>query len=144
MGGDKHYRDKVLSLFEPHTEATRKGKTSKPTELGKLVKIQEAENQFVVDYQIYERRPDDRGLTIPSLATHQQLFGRAPYLFAADRGFWSNANKHAAKTAGVKRVCIPAVGNPPPSNARSNINAGFAAASACEPDARVAQRHEAA
>jgi IS5 family transposase len=112
MGGDKHYRDKVLSLFEPHTEAIRKGKTSKPTEFGKLVKIQEAENQFVVDYQLYEHRPDDRTLLIPSLTAHQQIFGRAPHLLAADRGFWSHANKQAAKGAGVKRVCIPAVGKP--------------------------------
>ncbi len=112
LGGDKHYRDKVFSLFEPHTEAIRKGKASKPTEFGKLIKIQEAENQFVVDYQVYERRPDDQSLAIPSLAAHQQIFGRAPHLFAADRGFWSNANKQAAKTAGVKRVCIPAVGKP--------------------------------
>jgi transposase, IS5 family len=110
LGGDKHYRDKVFSLFEPHTEAIRKGKASKPTEFGKLVKIQEAENQFVVDYQVYQQRPDDRTLAIPSLAAHQQIFGRAPHLLAADRGFWSHANKQAAKTAGVKRVCIPAVG----------------------------------
>ena len=112
LGGDKHYRDKVFSLFEPHTEAIRKGKASKPTEFGKLVKLQEAENQFVVDYRVYERRPDDRTLAIPSLVAHQQIFGRAPHLFAADRGFWSHANKTAAKTAGVKRVCIPAVGKP--------------------------------
>jgi transposase, IS5 family len=46
--GDIHYR---VSLFEPHTEAIRKGKTSKPTEFG-MVKIQEAENQVVVDYQV--------------------------------------------------------------------------------------------
>ena len=76
------------------------------------MKIQEAENQFVVDYQVHERRPDDRSLAIPSLAAHQQIFGRAPHLFAADRGFWSHANKQAAKTAGVKRVCILAVGKP--------------------------------
>ncbi len=56
LGGDKHYRDKVFSLFEPQTEAIRKGKASKPTGFGKLVKIQEAENQFVVDYQVYQRR----------------------------------------------------------------------------------------
>ncbi len=112
LGGDKHYRDKVLSLFEPHTEAIRKGKASKPTEFGKLVKIQEAENQFVVDYQVYERRPDDRTLAIPSLEAHQRIFGRPPYLLAADRGFWSHANKSAANNAGVKRVCIPAVGKP--------------------------------
>ena len=58
--GNTHYRDKVLSLFEPHTEAIRKGKAAKPTEFGKLVKIQEAENQFVVDYQVCERRPEDQ------------------------------------------------------------------------------------
>jgi len=110
IGGDTHYHDKVFSLFESHTEAIRKGKASKPTEFGKLVKIQEAENQFVVDYQVYERRPDDRTLAIPSLETHQQIFGRPPYRLAADRGFWSHRNKQAAKTAGVKKVCIPAVG----------------------------------
>ena len=41
-----------------------------------------------------------------------RVFGRAPHLFATDRGFWSHANKQAAKDAGVKRVCIPAVGKP--------------------------------
>jgi transposase, IS5 family len=35
---------KVVSLFEPHTEIIRKGKASKPTEFGKLVQLQEAEN----------------------------------------------------------------------------------------------------
>jgi transposase, IS5 family len=112
LGGDQHYHDKVFSLFESHTEAIRKGKASKPTEFGKLVKIQEAENQFVVDYQVYQRRPDDRSLAIPSLEAHQRIFGRPPYLLAADRGFWSYANKRAASSVGVKRVCIPAVGKP--------------------------------
>ena len=42
LGGDTHYHDKLFSLFEPHTEAIRKGKASKPTEFGKLVKLQEA------------------------------------------------------------------------------------------------------
>jgi IS5 family transposase len=44
--GDTHHPDKVLSLFEPHTEVIRKGKAARPTEFGKLVKIQEAEAQF--------------------------------------------------------------------------------------------------
>jgi IS5 family transposase len=110
VGGDKHYHDKVFSLFEPHTEAIRKGKASKPTEFGQLVKLQEAEPQFVVDYQVYQRRPDDRSLAIPSVETHQRIFGRPPYLLAADRGFWSPRNKQAAHRAGVISMCIPAVG----------------------------------
>lgn len=108
--GDIHYRDKVFSLFEPHTEAIRKGKTSKPTEFGKLLKIQEAENQVVVDYQVYERRPEDRTLVTATVEAHKRLFARPPRLLAADRGFWSKANKQAAEDAGVKRVCIPALG----------------------------------
>src|SRR6266850_7506301 len=42
---------KIVSLFEPHTEIIRKGKASKPTEFGKMVQIQEAENQIITSYQ---------------------------------------------------------------------------------------------
>ena len=35
-----------MSLFEPETEIIRKGKAGKPTEFGKMVKLQEAENQI--------------------------------------------------------------------------------------------------
>src|SRR5215203_1103248 len=38
---------KIVSLFEPHSEIIRKGKASKPTEFGKLVQVQEAENQII-------------------------------------------------------------------------------------------------
>jgi len=43
LHGDTHYPGKVVSLFEPHTDIIRKGKLTKPTEFGRLVKIQEAE-----------------------------------------------------------------------------------------------------
>jgi transposase, IS5 family len=107
---DTHYPDKLFSLFEPHTEAIRKGKASKPTEFGKLLRVQEAENQIVVDYQVYDRRPEDRALLMPTIEAHLRTFGRAPHLLAADRGFWSAANKRAAKERGVDQVCIPALG----------------------------------
>ena len=32
---------------EPHSEIIRKGKASKPTELGKMVQVQETENQII-------------------------------------------------------------------------------------------------
>jgi IS5 family transposase len=123
--GDLHYHDKLLSLFESHTEAIRKGKASKPTEFGKLVKIQEAESQVVVDYQVYERRPEDRTLVGPTLDAHRRVFGQAPRLLAADRGFWSAANTRMAKEAGVKKVCIPALGRPGPEQAREQRQRWF-------------------
>src|SRR3972149_5361432 len=37
--GNRHVKGKVLSLFEPHTQALRKGKAHKPTEFGRLVRV---------------------------------------------------------------------------------------------------------
>jgi len=42
-----------------------------------------------------------------AIETHQARLGRAPRLVAADAGFYSAKNEAAAKTKGVKRVCIP-------------------------------------
>ena len=54
----------MVSLFEPHTEIIRKGKASKPTEFGKLVQLQEAENQIITHYEVFEERPSDRELLL--------------------------------------------------------------------------------
>src|SRR6266850_1975209 len=53
FAGDTHAEGKIVSLFEPSTEVIRKGKAGKPTEFGKMVKLQEAENQIVVAYEVY-------------------------------------------------------------------------------------------
>jgi IS5 family transposase len=105
--GNTHYPDKLLSLFELHTEAIRKGKAVKPTEFGKLVKIQEAEAQFITDYEVCERRVPDQALWVPSLLRHEQLFGRAPRLAVADAGFASRANERVAHERGVRTVVLP-------------------------------------
>ena len=105
--GDTHFPGKVLSLFEPATEAIRKGKASKPTEFGKLVKIQEAEGQFVTDYEVSAARVPDLRFWEPSLKRHQELFGKAPHLATADAGFSSAANEKVAKELGVNRVALP-------------------------------------
>src|SRR5204863_3196700 len=105
--GDTHAEGKILSLFEPSTEIIRKGKASKPNEFGKMVKLQEAENQIVINYEVYDRRPSDSDLLIAAIETHEAMLGRTPRLVAADAGFYSAKNEAAAKAKGVKRVCIP-------------------------------------
>ena len=105
--GDTHVEGKILSVFEPSTEVIRKGKAGKPNEFGKMVKLQEAENQIITDYQVYAQRPHDSDLLVAAIETHQALLGRAPRLVAADAAFYSLKNEAAAKAKGVKRVCIP-------------------------------------
>jgi transposase, IS5 family len=105
--GNTRSEGKLLSVFEPSTEVIRKGKSGKPNEFGKMVKLQEAENQIIIDYEVYEQRPNDCDLLVPAIDTHQALLGRAPHLAAADAAFYSAKNEAAAKAKGVKRVCIP-------------------------------------
>jgi hypothetical protein len=66
------------------------------------VKLQEAENQIVIDYEVYAQRPHDAELLIPAIEIHATKLGRMPHLVAADAGFHSRYNQAAAK-AKVKR-----------------------------------------
>jgi len=107
LKGDTHYKDKIFSIFEEHTEAIRKGKLSKPTEFGKMIKIQEAENQIITDYEIYQKRPYDVDLLQPSVLKHIEVFQKPPHLLATDAGFFSAKNEAMAQQQGVKWVAIP-------------------------------------
>ena len=107
LRGDTHVEDKLLSLFEPSTEVIRKGKAGKPNEFGKLVKLQEAEQQIITAYVVYDTRPSDSELVIPALDMHEQVFARVPRLVAGDAAFYSGTNEAAAHAKGVTRVCVP-------------------------------------
>jgi hypothetical protein len=99
--GDTRSEGKLLSVFEPSTEIIRKGKSGKPNEFGKMVKLQEAENQIVIEFEVYDRRPSDSDLLVPAIDAHQAALGRAPYLLAADAAFYSGKNEAAARPKGV-------------------------------------------
>jgi IS5 family transposase len=107
LEGNTHFKDKVLSLFEEHTEAIRKGKAAKPTEFGKMVKIQEAEHQIITDYEVFEKRPVDADLLQPAIAIHENLLDRLPQLVAADAGFFSADNQTQAQAKGVEKLAVP-------------------------------------
>jgi IS5 family transposase len=107
LRGDTHFPGKVVSLFEAHTEIIRKGKLAKPTEFGRVVKIQEAEAQFITDYEVCERGQPDRALWAPALDRHIALFDHAPRLAVADGGFASRGNEQAALDRGVRHVVLP-------------------------------------
>ena len=98
---------KIVSVFEPTTEIIRKGKVNKPTEFGKLVKIQEAENQIITHYAVCRQRPADSTLLLGAVQLHEQRLGRAPELLVGDAGFYSAENERQAQALGVKRVSIP-------------------------------------
>ena len=85
----------------------RKVKSSRPTEFGKLLQIQEVEGQTITAYEVYESRPWDSDLLIPAVETHRQRFGKAPRLTAADSASYSKANEEGVHERGVSLVAIP-------------------------------------
>jgi IS5 family transposase len=107
LQGITQHPNKILSVFEPHTEIIRKGKASKPNEFGNLVKVQEAENQIITHYEVFAERPEDSRLLIPAVEQHQRQFGRPPRMVAADTGFYSLKNERTIQAMGVRRVAVP-------------------------------------
>jgi IS5 family transposase len=102
--------DKLLSLFEPHTQAIRRHKPGKPTEFGRKVLLDEVAGGIVSHYAIL----DDVGLEHPhfvaSLDAHQERFGHPPDLVAGDRGRYSPENEARARARGIKHVVLPKAG----------------------------------
>lgn len=107
FGGNTKFEEKLVSIFEPQTEIIRKGKASKPTEFGKLVKVQEAENQIITHFEVYDERPADSALLVDSVEMHRQQTGLLPRIVAADAGFYSQANEKRLEEMGVKNVSVP-------------------------------------
>ena len=105
--GVTQYPDKRLSIFEAHTELIRKGKASKPNEFGKLVQIQEAENQIITHYEVFAERPSDRHLLRSAVEAQPRKLGRVPQMVAGDAGFYSHAQEQEVEPLGVKYVSVP-------------------------------------
>jgi IS5 family transposase len=108
--GQTRHPDKILSLFEEHTVVIRKGKAHKPNEFGRLVRLDEVENGIVSGYHVSVNNAADQQHWKPALEGHKEIFGRAPRLAAADRGFWSAANEALAQELGVQRTVLPGRG----------------------------------
>jgi IS5 family transposase len=99
--------DKIVSLFEPHTDIIRRGKARRPTEFGHKVWVDEVDGGIVSNYRVLEGNPNDLTQWAPSLTRHQELFGHPPDQMSGDRGMYSQQNEALAQRAGVRRVILP-------------------------------------
>ena len=102
--------EKLVSIFEPHTDIIRRGKPNKETEFGHKVWLAEVEGGFIAQYRVLNGNPADESQWQPVLEEHVQLFGRPPRQASADRGVHSSANEDFATKLGVKRIVLPKPG----------------------------------
>ena len=102
--------EKIVSIFEPHTDIIRRDKPSHPVEYGHKVWLDEVDGGIVADYRVLEGNPGDSTQWQTSLDRHIEHFGHAPQQASADRGVYSEANEAYAQQLGVPRVILPKPG----------------------------------
>jgi IS5 family transposase len=102
--------EKLVSIFEPHTDIIRRGKPNKDTEFGHKVWLGEVEGGFIAQYEVLDGNPNDDSQWQPTLDKHMQLFSRPPRQASADRGVHSADNETYATQLGVKRIILPKPG----------------------------------
>ena len=100
-------QDKVLSIFEPHTDIICRGKESHPVEYGHKVWLNEVDGGIVTHFRILDGNPNDEIQWEPSLNAHVESFGQPPEQASADRGLYSAPNEKFAKDLGVQHVVLP-------------------------------------
>jgi IS5 family transposase len=96
--------EKLVSLFEPHTDIIRKD--HRDTYYGHKVTLSTGRSGLVLDLVIEKGNPNDSTLTVRSAERHKKLFGVAPERAAFDGGFASKANHETLKAAGTLEVCF--------------------------------------
>lgn len=102
--------EKVVSVFEPHTDIICRGKKGSATEFGHKFDVATGRSGLVTFYEVYEGNPCDGDILKDSLEHHERLFGRVPERLAGDRRYHSAANEEIAAKAGVKEVALPKPG----------------------------------
>lgn len=97
-------QEKVVSIFEPHTDIIRKDR--RDTYYGHKICVTGGASNLILDCVILEGNPADSELTEMMLDRQNAIYGRYPLKAAFDGGFTSHANLQQAKANGIKDVCF--------------------------------------
>jgi IS5 family transposase len=98
--------DKIVSIFEDHTDIIKRGKSQSPTEFGHKVLITTAKSGLITQYQVFRGNPDDAHMIPDILTNHQSQYGQALKSLCGDRRFFSLENEEKAYQTGIEKVSI--------------------------------------
>jgi IS5 family transposase len=94
--------DKIVSLFEPHTDIIVKG--FRDVQYGHKINLSTEVRGFITALTIEEGNPSDKALFLPVLDYHRCVLGKRPRSVVADGGYASQANVAAGRAMGLKHV----------------------------------------
>lgn len=96
--------DKIVSLFESHTDIIVKGRRA--VQYGHKLTLSSGVSGLVLDVAVEDGNPADSQCLMPLLERHQAHYGHVPRALAADGAYASAANLADAKALGVKHVAF--------------------------------------
>ncbi len=110
LGGNPHVKNRVVSVFDQEARPIRKGKLDKPTEFGRVIRVDQSDDGYITGYQVSVGNPPDAGQVVPAVEHHIAVFGHAPEGLAGDRGMASASNDRRLAELGVETVSLPRAG----------------------------------
>ena len=102
LGETVPVKDKVLSIFEPHTDLIVKG--GRDHELGHKICLTGGASSLVLDCIITKGNPADSTLAAEMIRRQEAIYGRVPRQAAFDGGFASNDNLAQNQLPPAERV----------------------------------------
>jgi IS5 family transposase len=94
--------EKVVSIFEPHTDIIIKG--NRETEYGHKVCLTTGASALVTDVIVEQGNPADATLATKMMERQKDIFGKSPDQASFDGGFATRANLAALREIGVQDV----------------------------------------
>jgi transposase, IS5 family len=104
-------REKVLSLFAPHTRVVQRGKTKAAVEFGRHVVFDAVEGGIVTRFHVLTDDESEVHQALPAIQHHRAVVGHLPSLVTGDRRLHAKGLEEAAQRLGVRHLVIPWTGN---------------------------------
>lgn len=101
-------KEKVLSIFEEHTDIIKKGQ--REPVFGHKIFLSCGPTSLISNCIVTKGNPADSNLFKRLLLDHRELYGSYPRQTAADQGFYSGGNLKSAKGHGIKDVSFECKG----------------------------------
>lgn len=102
--------EKLVSIFETHTDIICRGKKGSKAEFGHKLHFATGRSGLITWYEVLKGNPGDNELLLGALEGHVEAFGQVPQKVTADRRYYSADNETEARELGVEQVALPKPG----------------------------------
>lgn len=102
-------KEKLFSIFEPHTQLYIRGKAGEPKQFGRLLLVYEDGAGFITHHNLMSRDAQDRHVVVEQTRIAQDILGGRVKQASFDRGFHSPENQNELAQI-LTHPCLPKPG----------------------------------